>query len=84
MSKARPKIDQIKGMFDEISPPKPKKKEKETEKETQPKRFTSFRLNATARKQLDILAIEEDETLQSLMCQAVNDLFEKYGKPQIA
>lgn len=81
MSKARPKIDKIKGMFEEISPsrPKPKKVEKGA-----PKRFTSFRLNSTARKQLDILAIEEGETLQSIMCQAVNDLFEKHGKPRIA
>lgn len=47
-------------------------------------RMTCFRMNTEARKQLDILAVEEGETLQSLMCKAVNDLFLKYGKPTIA
>lgn len=36
------------------------------------------------RDQLKILAIEQDKTLQDLIAEAFNDLFAKYGKPEIA
>lgn len=36
------------------------------------------------RDQLKILAIERGSTLQNLMAEAYNDLFAKYGKPEIA
>ncbi len=36
------------------------------------------------RDQLKILAIEQDSTLHNLMAEAYNDLFAKYGKPEIA
>ncbi len=36
------------------------------------------------RDQLKILAIERDSTLHSLMAEAYNDLFAKYGIPEIA
>ncbi len=36
------------------------------------------------RDQLKILAIEQGGTLQDLMAEAYNDLFAKYGKPEIA
>jgi hypothetical protein len=36
------------------------------------------------RDQLKILAIERDSTLHTLMAEAYNDLFAKYGKPEIA
>lgn len=36
------------------------------------------------RDRLKILAIEEGKTLQSLIGEAFNDLFAKYGKPEIA
>ncbi len=36
------------------------------------------------RDQLKILAIEQDSTLYKLMAEAYNDLFAKYGKPEIA
>ena len=32
---------------------------------------------------LKILAVEQDTTLQDLMAEALNDLFAKYGKPEI-
>ncbi len=35
-------------------------------------------------KQLKILAASEDKTVQSLMNEALNELFKKYGKPHIA
>jgi hypothetical protein len=36
------------------------------------------------RDQLKILAIEQGSTLHNLMAEAYNDLFAKYGKPEIA
>jgi hypothetical protein len=36
------------------------------------------------RDQLKILAMEEDTTLHNLIAEAFNDLFAKYGKPEIA
>lgn len=39
---------------------------------------------AAAKRQLRILAAELDMTQQSLMTEALNALFQKYGKPPIA
>ena len=36
------------------------------------------------KKQLRILAAEHDTTIQALLAEAMNDLFAKYGKPEIA
>jgi len=33
---------------------------------------------------LKILAIEQNKTLQDLIAESFNDLFAKYGKPEIA
>lgn len=35
-------------------------------------------------RQLKVLAASEDKTVQSLMGEAINELFKKYGKPHIA
>ncbi len=37
-----------------------------------------------ALKQLKVLAASEDKTMQSLMAEAINELFKKYGRPHIA
>jgi hypothetical protein len=36
------------------------------------------------KKQLRLMAAENDSTIQRLMAEALNDLFVKYGKPQVA
>lgn len=36
------------------------------------------------KKQLRMLAAEHDTTIQALLAEAMNDLFAKYGKPEIA
>jgi hypothetical protein len=41
-------------------------------------------LPGQVRSQLKILAAEQGSTLQDLMSEAFNDLFAKYGKPEIA
>ena len=41
-------------------------------------------LPAAAKRQLDLLVIEQDTTKQALLSEAVNDLFKKYRKPPIA
>lgn len=43
-----------------------------------------FQLPESAKKQLAILAIEAEKTQQALLTEALNDLFRKYGKPEIA
>lgn len=48
------------------------------------KRATLFQLPAAAKKQLAILAIERETTQQALLSEALNDLFQKHGKPPIA
>ena len=35
------------------------------------------------KRQLRVLAAEEDTTIQALLGQALNDLFAKYGKPEV-
>src|SRR6266481_1464040 len=36
------------------------------------------------KKQLRLLAAEHDTTIQALLAEALNELFAKYGKPEIA
>jgi hypothetical protein len=36
------------------------------------------------RNQLKIMAVEQDTTMHNLVAEALNDLFAKYGKPEIA
>jgi hypothetical protein len=36
------------------------------------------------RDQLKILAVEKSTTMHNLLAEALNDLFAKYGKPEIA
>ena len=48
------------------------------------KKQTIFLMPEAAKKQLAILAIETEQTQQALLSEALNDLFKKYGKPQIA
>ncbi len=36
------------------------------------------------KKQLRMMAAERDTTIQGLLAEAMNDLFAKYGKPEIA
>jgi len=48
------------------------------------KRVVSAYLNAEAVKQLHVLSAERDTTIQSMMEEAFNDLFRKYGKSAIA
>jgi len=43
-----------------------------------------FQMPAKAKKQFDHLAIQLGRTKQSLMAEAINDLFLKYGNPPIA
>jgi len=45
---------------------------------------TIFRLNETAVKQLDYMALDLDTSRQALLTEALNDFFKKHGKPPIA
>ena len=50
---------------------------------TQPGKVGTKPITGQVRDELKKLAIERDTTLQSLMAEAFNDLFAKYGKPEI-
>jgi len=41
-------------------------------------------LSEAAKRQLDLMSVEEDITLQQLLTEGVNLVFAKYGRPTIA
>ena len=41
-------------------------------------------LDAAAHRQLRLLALEQDSSAQQMVADAINDLFQKHGKPRIA
>lgn len=51
---------------------------------TPTRKMKGFRVRINAAKQLAMLKIETDKDEQDLMAEALNLLFEKYGKPPIA
>lgn len=65
-------------------PPEKATKAPDTRPDRAGKRATLFQLPAAAKKQLAILAVEQETTQQALMSEALNDLFKKHGKPPIA
>jgi Antitoxin-like ribbon-helix-helix len=50
----------------------------------QGKKAAPFWMPEAAKRQLDLLRIEQDTTIQALLTEALNDLFRKYDKPPIA
>ena len=48
------------------------------------KKKVTASLDPAAHKQLKGLAVEKDGTTEALLTEAINDLFKKYGKPEIA
>lgn len=44
----------------------------------------SVHVQMPVRKELRRIAMEEDVTLQHLLCRAINDLLEKYGRSRMA
>jgi len=47
-------------------------------------RMLGGHVSETAQRQFKILAAEQDKTVQSLLEEAINDVFRKYGKEPIA
>ena len=48
------------------------------------KRQVAAYFSPAVKKQLKLLTVENDSTVQGLLAEALNDLFAKYGKPEIA
>ncbi len=48
------------------------------------KKKVTAALDPAAHKQLKALAVEIDGTTEGLLTEAINDLFKKHGKPEIA
>ncbi len=70
------------------NPATPKLDMQGAERSQQPSRAGTYAITAhfpkEVRDQLKILAIKQDMTLQDLTAEAFNDLFAKYGQPEIA
>jgi Antitoxin-like ribbon-helix-helix len=88
MSRAarRPTLPQIEtgGAFAEAEAPKPVINRPKSTGPRAGKKAVPLWLPAAAKRQLDLLVIEQDTTKQALLSEAVNDLFKKYRKPPIA
>lgn len=82
MSKA--KRQSLGGMFSTPPQEKPVKEVTTKRPDRVGRKATLFQVPQSAKKQLAILAIEEDKTQQVLLSEALNDLFIKYGKQPIA
>jgi hypothetical protein len=74
-----------------VEPEQPEVAVQEPEKQPAPKRRDRigkksqvFQLSEPAKKQLAIMAVEVEKNQQTLMIEATNDLFTKYGRPPIA
>ena len=78
-ARARLKLDDLKARR-AVAPEPPVRKETDNE----PRRGQTLRLKATAWTQLKILAAEQQKTAHELLIEAVNLLFQHYGKPTIA
>jgi len=79
----KPKRQELSKMFETV-PPDLAPATKEPRPDRVGKRATLFQLPAAAKKQLAILAIEQETTQQALLVEALNILFAKHGKPPIA
>lgn len=76
----RPSLIQKTGAFDDIATHK--NEEKSTTRDG--KKAVPFWIPVGAKKQLDYLCIDLDVTQQTILTEALNDLFVKYNKPPIA
>ena len=68
----------------EAESPPPKRAKPKAAKGGEARKLKGFRIKTEAAKQLAILKIETDTDEQDLIAEALNLLFKKYGKPQIA
>ena len=72
----------------EQNQPEPVPQEESARSYRQPSRERTRPITAhfpkQVRDQLKILGIQQDKTMQDLIAEAFNDLFAKYGKPEIA
>ena len=48
------------------------------------RKMLMYRADPAVAMQLKMMAVEEETTVQALFAEAVNDLFEKRGKPTLA
>ena len=70
------------------APPAPSAPEPDTHAQRAPSRrgrkAVTIYLDTAAHRQLRMLALEQGRSVQDLMTEATNDLFQKHGKPRIA
>lgn len=72
------------GVFQKAAPVQPVKTANEKRPDRAGRTALPFWVPVAARKQLRVMAAEMDQTQQELLTLALNDFFEKHGKPRIA
>jgi hypothetical protein len=72
------------GAFEAESTPAPVRNRPKSTGPRAGKKAVPLWLPEAAKRQLDLLVVDQDSTKQALLTEAVNDLFRKYGKPAIA
>jgi hypothetical protein len=85
LTEVAPAISSPTGAFGNVEPRT--RSETTRRKSTGPragKKAVPFWIPEAAKRQLDLLGLEQDTTTQALMTDALNDLFRKFGKPPIA
>jgi hypothetical protein len=65
-------------------PPPAEPEHKASRPDREGKSLVAAHVNKHAAKQLRMLAVEQDTTVQALVVESLNLLFKTYGKPQIA
>ena len=84
LTEAAPNFSPATGAFDS---PEPRKAAPPRLKSTGPragKKAVPFWIPEAAKRQLDLMSVDEDTTIQALLTEALNDLFRKHDKPPIA
>jgi hypothetical protein len=86
MRKTRASLDYATGVFAENDEPRARAASTKTgaRPDREGRKAMPFWALEAARKQLRLLAAEQDTTQQDLMTEALNLLFDKYRKPPIA
>ena len=71
-----------------LAPPPPEKQASGDNPHYRPGRADKVNVTGyfppAVKKQLRLLSAEQDKTMQQILAEALNDVFAKYGKPEIA
>jgi hypothetical protein len=84
LTEAAPLISPATGAFDSTESRKPAPLRPKSTGPRAGKKAVPFWIPEAAKRQLDLMTLDEDTTIQALLTEALNDLFRKRDKPPIA